>query len=324
MNLNKAAKIGYAEKSATDFDDLQDGRINAGDLEEGDVVILETSPHGPSGRDIDALGAVEITEVPRESTREYLRNGERPMADICFKDADGRTFVFNCDNGYINGHHGGLDRHSDIARGVRFTDPEAFEGREAFDVQEAYDTAAKVESGEYVDDDDDDDETPDREDTDSEFGESRLTGSSRCFNAELAELECVECGAWYSHPGDRWECCSTTCDGRLSRIDDDGRTLVTDGGIDTAADNTTNPEKPSDTELRARKIDSDWGAINAVDSLIARRLAQLLDKKGDGRLSANDRRRYNRLARFYRQLNKADDTLIPIRWYVDVGQTRPH
>lgn len=129
MNLQEAPEVRSVAsyKDSNDFDSYTDAkmaRVNLGELEVGDIVVFKTNPHG---EDIPAVQTVEIVDVPRESTRELMRDGQSVTADISFKNKDGGKFTYYCDNHYVNGYHSGLDRYSDIAKGASFFEIKHFE-----------------------------------------------------------------------------------------------------------------------------------------------------------------------------------------------------
>lgn len=123
MNLISAPDIDLATYYEIDFDERQNAKRPLHTLEVGDTVVLKTNPHG---EDIPSVFTANITEVPRESDKRLMRDGHRIMADIRFERKDGHEHTFHLDNRYVHGHHSGLGRPSDIARGLTAYDISAF------------------------------------------------------------------------------------------------------------------------------------------------------------------------------------------------------
>lgn len=97
-------------------------KINPADVREGDRVKLVMSPHNYDATGSELTG--EVIDAPRESDREYLRDGERIMADFAVESDDGDVWQWEIDNGYVIGYHPELDRHTDIGRFKRFEEPD--------------------------------------------------------------------------------------------------------------------------------------------------------------------------------------------------------
>lgn len=109
------------------FDDIPDDvsayelmgeKVGMDELSEGQIVVFSTNPHGD---DIASVGLAKITEDLTESNKQALDEyGPYIVADIRFEDTDGNSYKFMLDNRYVTGYHSGLDRVSDIARGLGF------------------------------------------------------------------------------------------------------------------------------------------------------------------------------------------------------------
>lgn len=101
----------------------RENAMNPSEVEEGNRVTMVVSPHGLDTCPSEITG--EVTDAPRESTKELMREGTTVMADIRVETDDGDTYTYNLDNGYVIGHHPGLGRVSDVARFRRFEKAEA-------------------------------------------------------------------------------------------------------------------------------------------------------------------------------------------------------
>lgn len=87
-------------------------RVKAGELQEGDRIMLGINLHGSSEglpgveyhREVYQAGVLgTVTHLPREEYLEMMDEGKRPMVDIKVETDDGTVYNWNVDNGYVLG-----------------------------------------------------------------------------------------------------------------------------------------------------------------------------------------------------------------------------
>lgn len=100
-------------------------KVDAHTVEEGDEVFMGVNFHmladdvdgAEYDREIHQAGVSgTIVDAPRDGVRELMADGESVMADFRIEAENGEKFTWHIDNGYVLGHHPGLDRRSGVGK----------------------------------------------------------------------------------------------------------------------------------------------------------------------------------------------------------------